>query len=73
MNTYIIPFADISSDPSTWNEVVRARNISEAKDKVMREIAEDWDLDVPTDWDDFEGILSKEKVIVGKIQDIEEL
>lgn len=73
MNTYILPFANISSDPSVWNEVVRARSISEAEDKIMREITEDWDLDVPADWGDFEEILSKEKVIVGKIQDIEEL
>lgn len=73
MNTYILPFANISSDPSVWNEVVRARSISEAKDKIMREITEDWDLDVPTDWGDFKDILFKENVIVGDIQDIEEL
>lgn len=73
MNTYILPFANISSDPSVWNEVVRARSISEAEDKIMREITEDWDLDVPADWGDFKDILFKENVIIGDIQDIEEL
>lgn len=73
MNTYILPFADISSDPSVWNMVVRARSISEAKDTIMREITEDWDLDVPADWSDFKDIIFKENVIVGDIQDIEEL
>lgn len=73
MNTYILPFANISSDPSVWNEVVRARSISEAEDKIMREITEDWDLDVPADWEDFKDILFKENVIIGDIQDIEEL
>lgn len=73
MNTYILPFANISSDPSVWNEVVRARSISEAKDTIMREITEDWDLDVPVDWRDFKDILFKENVIIGDIQDIEEL
>lgn len=73
MNTYICPFANISSDPSTWIETVRARSISEAKDKIMRDITDDWDLDVPADWSDFNEILFKEKVIVGRIQDIEEL
>lgn len=73
MNTYILPFANISSDPSVWNEVVMARSISEAKDKIMREITEDWDLDIPVDWEDFKDILFKENVIIGDIQDIEEL
>lgn len=73
MNTYILPFANISSDPSVWNEVIRARSISEAKDTIMREITEDWDLDVPVDWRDFKDILFKENVIIGDIQDIEEL
>lgn len=73
MNTYILPFANISSDPSVWNEVIRARSISEAEDKIMREITEDWDLDVPADWEDFKDILFKENVIIGDIQDIEEL
>lgn len=73
MNTYILPFANISSDPSVWNEVVMARSISEAKDTIMREITEDWDLDVPVDWRDFKDILFKENVIIGDIQDIEEL
>lgn len=73
MNIYILPFANISSDPSVWNMVVRARSISEAKDTIMREITEDWDLDVPVDWRDFKDILFKENVIIGDIQDIEEL
>lgn len=73
MNTYILPVADISSDPDTWIEVVKARSFREAEDKMMERAVRDWDIDTPTDWKDFIEILEKENVIVGYFRDIEEL
>lgn len=72
MNTYLIPIADISSEPDVWIEVIKAKNYSEAKDKLMHKLTNEWDLDVPADWDDFEIILSRAQVIIGEIQDIDE-
>lgn len=72
MNTYIVPFANIKN-PDTWIEVTVANNLSEAEDKIMRDFTESWDIDIPTDWQDFKNILAKENIIVGTIEDIEEL
>lgn len=39
----------------------------------MQKAINDWDIDVPSDWDDFVEILKTGEVIIGKIIDIEEL
>lgn len=70
MNTYIIPFCDCSK---VWIEKVRAKSYKEAQDKLMERCINNWDIDVPTDWDDFKQILDKEDILIGKIVDVEEL
>lgn len=69
MNTYIIPF---SLDNDVWIESVKAKSILEAQDKLMNRLSHDWELDVPTDWEDFLQILSNEMFRVGELKDIEE-
>ncbi len=69
MNTYIIPF---SLDNDVWIESVKAKSILEAQDKLMRRLSNEWELEVPSDWEDFLQILSNEMFRVGEIKDIEE-
>lgn len=69
MNTYIIPF---SIDNDVWIESVKAKSILEAQDKLMRRLSNEWELEVPSDWEDFLQILSNEMFRVGEIKDIEE-
>lgn len=69
MNTYIIPF---SLDNDVWIESVKAKSILEAQDKLMNRLSHDWELDIPTDWEDFLQILSNEMFLVGELKDIEE-
>lgn len=70
MNTYILPY---SNGESIWIEKVRARSYNEAKDKFMERALNDWDIDYPTDWEDFKKILEDEDIIFGKIVDVDEL
>ena len=70
MNTYILPY---SNSKKVWLEKVRAKSFNEAKNRFMQKAINDWDIDVPSDWDDFVEILKTGEVIIGKIIDIEEL
>lgn len=70
MNTYILPY---SNGKKVWLEKVRAKSFNEAKNRFMQKAINDWDIDVPSDWDDFVEILKTVEVIIGKIIDIEEL
>lgn len=70
MNTYILPY---SNEESVWVEKVKAKSYNEAKNKFMNKAINDWDIDVPTDWDDFKSILAENDVKIGNIIDIEEL
>jgi hypothetical protein len=70
MNTYILPY---SNGKKVWLEKVRAKSFNEAKNRFMQKAINDWDIDVPSDWDDFVEILKTGEVIIGKIIDIEEL
>lgn len=69
MNTYIIPF---SLDNDVWIESVKAKSILEAQDKLMNRLSNDWELDVPVDWEDFLAILDNNGFRVGELKDIEE-
>lgn len=71
MNTYLLPIAD-NEYQKTWIESVKARGFTEAKDKFMESITNEFDLDVPMDWDDFVRILSEGNFIIGNISDVEE-
>jgi hypothetical protein len=70
MNTYILPY---SNGKKVWLEKVRAKSFNEAKNRFMQKAINDWDIDVPSDWDDFVEILKAGEVIIGKIIDVEEL
>lgn len=70
MNTYIISYSD--SD-SVWIEKVRARSYNDAKNKFMEKSINSWDIDIPTDWEDYKKILKEEGILIGKIYDVEEL
>ena len=70
MNTYILPY---SNGKKVWLEKVRAKSFNEAKNSFMQKAINDWDIDVPSDWDDFVEILKAGEVIIGKIIDVEEL
>jgi hypothetical protein len=70
MNTYILPY---SNGKKVWLEKVRAKSFNEAKNRFMQKAINDWDIDVPSDWDDFVEILKTGEVIIGKIIDVEEL
>lgn len=70
MNTYIIPF---SIDNDVWIETVRAKSLLEAQDRLMNRLSNDWELDVPADWEDFLAILDNNGFRVGELKDVEEL
>ena len=69
MNTYIIPF---SLDNDVWIETVRAKSLLEAQDRLMNRLSNDWELDVPADWEDFLAILDNNGFRVGELKDVEE-
>lgn len=69
MNTYIIPF---SLDNDVWIETVKAKSLFEAQDKLMNRLSNDWELDIPADWEDFLAILDNNGFRVGELKDIEE-
>lgn len=70
MNTYILAYANESE---CWIESVKAKSYNEAQDKFMERAITDWDIDVPTDWDDFKDILQEDNVTISEIKDIDEL
>lgn len=69
MSTYIIPF---SIDNDVWIETVRAKSLLEAQDRLMNRLSNDWELDVPADWEDFLAILDNNGFRVGELKDVEE-
>ncbi len=69
MNTYIIPF---SLNNDVWIETIKAKSISEAQDKLMNRLSNDWDLDIPADWEDFLAIIDNDGFRIGELKDIEE-
>lgn len=46
--------------------------MEEAENRIMTKLVSEWDLDVPTDWDDFCDIANQTGFGVGEIRDIEE-
>lgn len=69
MNTYIIPF---SLNNDVWIETIKAKSISEAQDKLMNRLSNDWDLDIPADWEDFLTVIDNDGFRIGELKDIEE-
>ena len=49
-----------------------ARNMSEAKDRFMNRIANEYDLDTPIDWESFCNDAYNNGIYIGEITSIEE-
>lgn len=73
MNKYICPVCDINL--GLWNFVVTANSFQDAEDKIMAEIINNVnsDLDDRLHWIDFIKQADQKDIIIGEIQDIEEL
>lgn len=69
MNTYLIPCFD---GEELWIESVSARTFSEAQNKLMKIFEEDFDIEVPCDWEDLIKSLAKINVVIGDLYDITE-
>ena len=72
MTTYLLPCYS-KEDGGCWIESVRARNFSEAREKFITIFTEDYDIDIPSDWDELINLMScKAQTDIGDIYDIEE-
>lgn len=71
MTTYLLPCC---GDSYCWIEKVRARNFSDAQQKFINALIEDYEnIDVPSDWEDLIKILNTQAdIVIGDIYDIEE-
>lgn len=69
MDTYLVP---ISSEKGVEIKSVRARNFNDAQNKIMSLLTQEYDLDLPIDWEDFMDILDKSNILIGEISSIEE-
>lgn len=70
MNTYIVPMSTVDD---IWIEKITAKSLSEAKDKVIDNYVNLWDITVPGDWSEFVKTLEDIDVLVGDIIDIDVL
>lgn len=72
MNTYLIPIFDFDSEYPYIQKIV-AKSYSDAKEKVMDFVCNKYDLDYPTDWEEFiSDIIPNSNITVGKLSEIEE-
>lgn len=69
MNKYIVPISDAAEN---YIESVSARSISEAEDKFMDIICEDYEREPEDNWTDFVAKAWTEGITIGEIKDIEE-
>ena len=49
-----------------------ARSIEEAERRIMNKLTNEWDLEVPADWDDFCDNAFESGYYIGDIRDVEE-
>lgn len=69
MNKYIIPICNIT-ESKVYNKIVFAKSYSACQDKIMQEFADYAEHD---DWNEFLDDLDKNDILIGEINDIEEL
>lgn len=69
MDTYLIP---VYTGNELFIKSVRGRNFADAKNKIMSTFTQDYDLDLPIDWEDFIEILDQSNILIGEISSIEE-
>ena len=70
MSKYIVPVCDDNYCPFIVS--TSARSIEEAERRIMNKLTNEWDLDVPADWDDFCSIAFDSGYYIGEIRDVEE-
>ena len=71
MNTYIIP---ICADGNCYIEKIVAKNLQAAEEKFMKDIINNYDLEVSATWDDFLiDVYDNTNLCVGDLYDISEL
>lgn len=72
MNKYLCPLCDIQAG-EVWNQVISATSLSDCKDKLTEIITDEYDLSPTDDWMDFVEECNANDILVGQIEDIEEL
>ena len=70
MSKYLVPISDNGGYPYIVS--TSARSIEEAERRIMNKLTNEWDLDVPADWDDFCSIAFDSGYYIGEIRDVEE-
>lgn len=72
-NKYIIPVCDWEAG-EVWNYVIIANSRQECEEKLASEILSDYDFDDNTvSYEDFVNYMNDNNILIGEIQDIEEL
>lgn len=70
MNTYLIP---VYCDTDLYINKVYARSVGEAKDKLIEDFIEEFDLDLKVpEWEDLLTALDEIGVLIGDIYDKDE-
>jgi hypothetical protein len=72
MNKYVIPICD-TKDDLIYNLVISANSISDCEAKLMEKMSERYDIDPEFDFNEFIDDMGEYDVLIGEIQDIEEL
>lgn len=71
MSKYLVP---ISDDEGKFPYIMStsARSMEEAERRIMNNLVNEWDLEVPADWDDFCDNAFESGYYIGEIRDVEE-
>lgn len=70
MNTYIVPICDDCYCPYIVS--TSARTLEEAETRIMNKLVNEWDMEVPADWEDFCDLAMESNIYIGEIRDTEE-
>lgn len=71
MSKYIVPICEFE-DKFPYIISTSARSMEEAESRIMNDLVAEWDLEVPSDWDDFCDNAYESGYYIGEIRDIEE-
>lgn len=71
MSKYLVPISD-EEGKFPYIMSTSARSIEEAERRIMNNLVNEWDLEIPADWDDFCDNAYESGYYIGEIRDIEE-
>jgi hypothetical protein len=71
VSKYLVPISD-EEGKCPYIMTTSARSMEEAECRIMYNLANEWDLDIPADWDDFCDNAYESGYYIGEIRDIEE-